>query len=76
MLVTIQEFNISGERGNVAYVVKSTENEAGKVVRCNYGVRGGTSILGKLMNDPEKAPKVMYAFMQMTKFDIEKLINA
>jgi predicted 3-demethylubiquinone-9 3-methyltransferase (glyoxalase superfamily) len=34
------------------------------------------SILGKLMNDPEKAPKAMYAFMQMTKFDIEKLINA
>lgn len=34
------------------------------------------SILGKLMNDPEKAPKVMYAFMQMTKFDIDKLINA
>lgn len=34
------------------------------------------SILGKLMNDPEKAPKVMYAFMQMTKFDIERLINA
>ena len=34
------------------------------------------SILGQLMNDPEKAPKVMYAFMQMTKFDIERLINA
>ena len=34
------------------------------------------SILGKLMNDPEKAPKVMYAFVQMTKFDIEKLMNA
>ncbi len=34
------------------------------------------SILGQLMNDPEKAPKVMYAFMQMTKFDIEKLRNA
>ncbi|MEY4292640.1 MAG: hypothetical protein RIQ61_1017 [Bacteroidota bacterium] len=34
------------------------------------------SILGSLMNDPEKAPKVMYAFMQMSKFDIEKLINA
>jgi hypothetical protein len=28
------------------------------------------------MNDTEKAPKVMYAFMQMSKFDIEKLINA
>jgi predicted 3-demethylubiquinone-9 3-methyltransferase (glyoxalase superfamily) len=34
------------------------------------------SILGELMNDPEKAPKVMYAFMQMTKFDIQKLIDA
>jgi predicted 3-demethylubiquinone-9 3-methyltransferase (glyoxalase superfamily) len=34
------------------------------------------SILGSLMNDPEKAPKVMYAFMQMSKFDIGKLINA
>jgi predicted 3-demethylubiquinone-9 3-methyltransferase (glyoxalase superfamily) len=34
------------------------------------------SILGQLMNDPEKAPRVMYAFMQMTKFDIEKLVNA
>ena len=33
------------------------------------------SILGKLMNDPEKAPKVMYAFMQMTKFDIQQLVN-
>ncbi|MFZ4547044.1 MAG: VOC family protein [Bacteroidales bacterium] len=34
------------------------------------------SILGKLMNDPEKAPRAMYAFMQMKKFDIEKLLNA
>ncbi len=34
------------------------------------------SILGKLMNDPEKAPRVMYAFMQMKKFDIEKLMQA
>ncbi len=34
------------------------------------------AILGKLMNDPEKAPRVMYAFMQMKKFDIEKLMNA
>lgn len=33
-------------------------------------------ILGELMNNPEKAPKAMYAFMQMTKFDIEKLIYA
>jgi predicted 3-demethylubiquinone-9 3-methyltransferase (glyoxalase superfamily) len=34
------------------------------------------SILEKLMNDPEKAPGVIQAFMQMKKFDIEKLVNA
>ena len=34
------------------------------------------AILGQLMNDPEKAPKVMYAFMQMKKFDIQKLKEA
>jgi predicted 3-demethylubiquinone-9 3-methyltransferase (glyoxalase superfamily) len=33
------------------------------------------SVLGKLMADPEKAPKVMYAFMQMKKFDIQKLLD-
>ena len=34
------------------------------------------AILGQLMNDPEKAPRVMYAFMQMKKFDIQKLKDA
>ncbi len=34
------------------------------------------SILEELMLDYEKAPKVAQAFMQMTKFDIEKLVNA
>ncbi|NOT36640.1 MAG: VOC family protein [Saprospiraceae bacterium] len=34
------------------------------------------SILGGLMSDPEKAPKVMYAFMQMKKFDIQKLMDS
>jgi len=33
-------------------------------------------ILGKLMADPEKSQRVIQAFLQMTKFDIEKLINA
>lgn len=33
-------------------------------------------ILGELMADPEKSPRVIQAFMQMTKFDIETLINA
>lgn len=34
------------------------------------------SVLGSLMSDPEKAPKVMKAFMQMKKFDIAALIKA
>jgi predicted 3-demethylubiquinone-9 3-methyltransferase (glyoxalase superfamily) len=34
------------------------------------------AILGQLMTDPEKAPRVMQAFMQMKKFDIEKLKQA
>jgi predicted 3-demethylubiquinone-9 3-methyltransferase (glyoxalase superfamily) len=34
------------------------------------------TILGKLMADSEKAPKVMQVFMKMKKFDIETLINA
>ncbi len=34
------------------------------------------SILGKLMGDPEKSQNVIAAFMQMKKFNIEKLINA
>lgn len=33
-------------------------------------------ILGSLMSDPDKAPAVTKAFMQMKKFDIEKLLNA
>ena len=33
-------------------------------------------ILGSLMSDPQKAPKVMAAFMQMKKFNIETLLNA
>jgi predicted 3-demethylubiquinone-9 3-methyltransferase (glyoxalase superfamily) len=34
------------------------------------------AVLGELMSDPNKAPKVIEAFMKMTKFDIETLINA
>lgn len=34
------------------------------------------TILGKLMSNPEKSQRVMEAFMQMKKFDIEKLRNA
>ena len=34
------------------------------------------AILGKLMSDPKRAPRVVEAFMKMTKFDIEQLENA
>lgn len=34
------------------------------------------TILGQLMADPEKGPKVVQAFLKMTKFDIEALLNA
>jgi predicted 3-demethylubiquinone-9 3-methyltransferase (glyoxalase superfamily) len=34
------------------------------------------AILGKLMGDPEKAPRVIEAFMKMSKIDIETIVNA
>jgi predicted 3-demethylubiquinone-9 3-methyltransferase (glyoxalase superfamily) len=34
------------------------------------------SILGKLMTDPGKGPRVTQAFLKMKKFDIEKLLQA
>jgi predicted 3-demethylubiquinone-9 3-methyltransferase (glyoxalase superfamily) len=34
------------------------------------------SILYELLRDPERSPRVTQAFMQMKKFDIEKLKNA
>lgn len=34
------------------------------------------SVLGKLMINPEKAPKVVAALQQMVKFDIQKLLDA
>lgn len=34
------------------------------------------TILGKLMSDPAKSQRVLNAFLQMKKFEIEKLINA
>ena len=34
------------------------------------------SVLGKLMSNPEKAPKVVASLQQMVKFDIQKLLDA
>lgn len=57
--------------------------ESGKESQCGwlkdkYGVSWQIvpSILEKLMGDPEKAPRVVEAFLKMKKFDIEKLLQA
>ena len=34
------------------------------------------AIIGRLMTDPEKAPRVMQAFMKMKKFEIQTLLEA
>jgi predicted 3-demethylubiquinone-9 3-methyltransferase (glyoxalase superfamily) len=34
------------------------------------------TILGKLMSDPARAPRVIQAFLKMRKFDIRKLEEA
>ena len=34
------------------------------------------AMLGRLMSDPERSPRVMQAFMKMKKFNIEALVNA
>ena len=56
--------------------------DGGRYDRCGWLVdQFGVSwqivpgILGKLMSDPEKAPRVVEAFMKMSKFDIEILKN-
>ncbi len=33
------------------------------------------TVLGKLVSDPEKGPRVVQAFMKMQKFDIQTLLN-
>lgn len=57
--------------------------EGGQEVNCGwlkdkFGVSWQIvpTILGKLMTDPEKAPRVMAAFMKMKKFNIETLLKA
>ena len=34
------------------------------------------TVLAQLMSDPEKGPRVVQAFMKMTKFDIQTLLDA
>ncbi len=57
--------------------------EGGKYNKCGwltdkFGVSWQIvpSILGTLMSNPITAPKAMYAFMQMKKFDIAALLKA
>lgn len=57
--------------------------EGGKYDQCGwlddkFGVSWQVvpSVLGALMSDPERAPRVVDAFMKMSKFNIEALENA
>jgi predicted 3-demethylubiquinone-9 3-methyltransferase (glyoxalase superfamily) len=63
------------------YWEKLTQNgEEGKCgwLKDQYGVSWQVvpAMMDQWMNNPEKAPKVMYAFMQMKKLNIEKLMQA
>ena len=63
------------------YWEKLTQNgEEGKCgwLKDQYGISWQVvpAMMGQWMNNPEKAPKVMYAFMQMKKLNIEKLMQA
>ena len=56
---------------------------AGKYSQCGwlddkYGLSWQVvpAVLATLMGDAERAPRVVQAFMKMTKFDIEGLLNA
>lgn len=48
------------------------------VIKDQFGVSWQIvpQILGSLMNNPEKANKVMQAFLKMKKFDIQALLDA
>jgi len=52
--------------------------DRGGWLKDRYGVSWQVvpAVLGKLMGDAEKAPRVVQAFMQMTKFDIKQLMDA
>ena len=57
--------------------------EGGKYNKCGwlddkYGISWQVvpKILGQLMGNPDKSPKVIEAFMKMSKFDIEALLKA
>lgn len=57
--------------------------EGGQESRCGwlkdrYGVSWQVvpAVLGELMSDPERAPRVVQAFMEMSKLDIAQLRNA
>lgn len=76
-------FVINCETQNEVDYYWTTLSKEGKEGKCGwltdkYGLSWQVvpSILGKLMSDPIKAPKAMYAFMQMKKFEIDKLISA
>jgi predicted 3-demethylubiquinone-9 3-methyltransferase (glyoxalase superfamily) len=70
-------------QGEIDYYWNKLTDDGGQESQCGwlkdkFGVSWQIvpTVLGKLMSDSEKAPRVMQAFMKMKKFDIEALINA
>ena len=71
------------DQKEIDYYWNSLTADGGQESQCGWLVdKFGVSwqiipaILGKLMSDPEKGPRVVQAFMKMKKFDIEALMNA
>ncbi|HLP13897.1 MAG TPA: VOC family protein [Flavobacteriales bacterium] len=70
-------------QGEIDYYWEKFTTEGGKESMCGwcqdkYGVWWQVipAVLGKLMSDPARSQRVVAAFMQMKKFDIETLMNA
>ena len=71
------------DQQEIDYYWEKLTTEGGKEGRCGWCIdKFGLSwqvvpeILGELMSDPTRSRRVMDAFMQMNKFDIEALRNA
>ena len=71
------------DQAEIDYYWNALTADGGQESRCGwlkdkYGVSWQIvpSVLGKLMNDPEKGPRAMQALMKMKKLEIDKLVNA
>jgi len=71
------------DQAEIDYYWDKLTADGGKESRCGWCIdkfglswQVVPSMLGHLMSDPEKGPRVVAAFMKMNKFDIAELENA